>query len=369
MKPYIHFSGLNGLRAIAALAVVFSHATLSMASFGLNPFVFGTYPDGNPLTTLLAGFGVSIFFALSGFLITYLLMQEKSFGSISINNFYMRRILRIFPLYYLYLILAVVTTLIFGIHFEVKSLLFYIFFSANVPFILGGGIPLLLHYWSLGVEEQFYAFWVWVIKKSKSILASVTLLLAGLMILKCSLRVFDIYYHAGQMNWLYQIMNITRFQCMAIGAIGAIFYFQRNKIILSLIGSRVCQLASWIIIFFVLINKFHIASFLDNEILSVVTVFLIIGQAKQKNRIINLDNRILEFIGKRSYGIYVWHPLVIFYFAQILPKFHSSLASPLAYSIIYLGTFILTVAVASISYNFFEKKFLNMKEKYSVIQT
>src|SRR4051812_16240676 len=104
MKKVLHFSGLNGLRAIAAIAVVFAHTTTGLYSFGLDCFIFGKYPDGNPKSTLLAGFGVSIFFALSGFLITYLLLEEKRQKEINIKNFYIRRILRIWPLYYLYFI-------------------------------------------------------------------------------------------------------------------------------------------------------------------------------------------------------------------------------------------------------------------------
>src|SRR5271155_5691395 len=102
MKQAVYFSGLNGLRAIAALSVVFSHTTTSLNQFGLNPFIYGKFPDGTTKTTLLAAFGVTIFFALSGFLITYLLLEEKKTKEINIKNFYIRRILRIWPLYYLY---------------------------------------------------------------------------------------------------------------------------------------------------------------------------------------------------------------------------------------------------------------------------
>src|SRR5689334_11784431 len=113
MRPVLHFSGLNGLRAIAALSVLFGHTTMGLSSFGLNPFIFGQYSDGTPTTTLLAPFAVSIFFALSGFLITYLLLEEKRTTEINIKNFYTRRILRIWPLYYLYLIISILTWIIF----------------------------------------------------------------------------------------------------------------------------------------------------------------------------------------------------------------------------------------------------------------
>src|SRR6478735_4462608 len=96
----IHLKGLNGIRAIAALAVVFSHLGLSQLDFGI--------PTKNSID--LAGYGVSIFFSLSGFLITYLLLIEKErFGDIQIRQFYVRRILRIWPLYYFYLLITLLT--------------------------------------------------------------------------------------------------------------------------------------------------------------------------------------------------------------------------------------------------------------------
>ena len=166
----IHLNGLNGIRAIAALAVVVSHITLSLDKIGLNPNIFGTFPDGSPRGLDLAGFGVSMFFTLSGFLITYLLHTEKKkTNNISIKKFYWRRLLRIWPLYYMYIIICIAVLSFNGQSTFIGSLYYYIFQMANVPFILGtGGVGLLIHYWSLGVEEQFYIFWPWLVKNSNS---------------------------------------------------------------------------------------------------------------------------------------------------------------------------------------------------------
>lgn len=133
LKNRVHFSGLNGIRAIVALAVVFSHTTMGLKEFGLNQFIFGQYADGNPKATQLAGFGVTMFFALSGFLITYLLLEENKTGEINIKNFYIRRILRIWPLYYLYFVLTIITLFIFDIPYNKTSVLYYIFLLANIP--------------------------------------------------------------------------------------------------------------------------------------------------------------------------------------------------------------------------------------------
>jgi len=158
----VYFPGLNGVRAIAALVVVFSHITIALEKFDLDPFIFGTLANGKLKVTLMSEFGVTMFFVLSGFLITYLLLEEKSKAKIQIRKFYMRRILRIWPLYYIYLIVALVTLIVIGIPINGTSLLEYIFFASNIPFIYARPIPLLEHYWSLGVEEQFYLFWPWI---------------------------------------------------------------------------------------------------------------------------------------------------------------------------------------------------------------
>src|SRR5689334_8676740 len=92
-KEIVYFPGLNGIRAIAASLVLIWHAKKFRSLLGLLP---------GPEPTPMAGFAVTMFFVLSGFLITYLLLTEKErFGSISRRRFYVRRILRIWPPYYL----------------------------------------------------------------------------------------------------------------------------------------------------------------------------------------------------------------------------------------------------------------------------
>jgi peptidoglycan/LPS O-acetylase OafA/YrhL len=87
MKSPIYLNELNGIRAIAALAVLISHVTKSIGLFGLNPFFIGTNLDGAPKGLDLAGFRVSMFFVLSGFLITYLSWEENKRQPIDIKKF------------------------------------------------------------------------------------------------------------------------------------------------------------------------------------------------------------------------------------------------------------------------------------------
>src|SRR5258706_11837844 len=127
----VYVPGLNGLRAIAEVCVVISHIPLWLKEFGLNSKIFVTDSAGNAIGLPLAGHGVTIFFTLSGFLITFLLVEEKETGPIKVRDFYIRRILRIWPLYYLYFIICLITILCYGMRFNSGSIPFYIFLAAN----------------------------------------------------------------------------------------------------------------------------------------------------------------------------------------------------------------------------------------------
>lgn len=105
----IHLTGLNGFRALATTGVMISHIVIcAITEFGLNPHILGTLENGGAKGLQLAAYGVTIFFVLSGFLITFLLLKEKELQPVNIKHFYVRRILRIWPLYYLYLVICLI---------------------------------------------------------------------------------------------------------------------------------------------------------------------------------------------------------------------------------------------------------------------
>ncbi|MEP6927091.1 MAG: acyltransferase [Ginsengibacter sp.] len=361
----IYLPGLNGLRAIAALAVVVSHVTLALDQFGLNNKIFGTDIDGNPKGLDLAGNGVTIFFTLSGFLITFLLLKEKEISHLKIKNFYVRRVLRIWPLYYLYFLACIVTAFIFGITFEKSSIPFYIFLAANVPFIIGKTLPFLAHYWSLGVEEQFYLFFPQLAKQSnRRLFKIVSLLIVFFLSLKF---VFWILKRKYGFELPFLAITVTRFHIMLIGVAGAILYYNKNQKFLLLATHKAIQIFSWSCMLLIAINKFHIASVLDTELISILSVFLIIGQITKKNHIINLENKFFDFIGKISYGVYVLHPLLIFYFGKLFGRFNSD--SLFNYITIYFLLISITIIIAYISYEFYEKSFLKLKSKFTTVKS
>ncbi len=361
----IYLPGLNGLRAIAALAVVFSHITLDLDNFGLHYKIFGADLKGKALSFNLASHGVTIFFTLSGFLITTLLLKEKEKNKLKIKEFYIRRILRIWPLYYLYFAICIITMLCFGMNINGSSIPFYIFLAANIPSIIGSTLPFLAHYWSLGVEEQFYLFFPQIAKLPNKRLFKISIFLVALLII----LKFIFWMLANQYNIRlpYLAIGVTRFHTMLIGVIGAMLYYNGNKNYISISTHRVTQIISWVVILLLSLNKFHVASVIDGEIVSVVAVFLIMGQITKRNNIINLENSLCDFIGKISFGIYVIHPLLIFYFSKMLGHFKSdTLDNYLLIYTLIIGT---TILIAYLSYECYEKPFLKLKSKYTTIKS
>lgn len=357
MQPRFHLKGLNGLRAIAALAVVVSHLlVMGSSQFGL--------PE-NKRGLDLGGFGVSIFFSLSGFLITYLLLTEKEkFRTINIKAFYIRRMLRIWPLYYFYLAISVTTILILNTGQLPGSLLFYVFLCANVPFIAGTELPLLGHYWSLGVEEQFYLFWPWVIKLSKNLLRYLLIFTAVMLVLKIGFRILYGLYH---LEWPYMAIHVTRFECMAIGAIGAVLCFQNNNLFRRFVFHPTTQVAAWLAIFLMIPNLFHIASVIDNDIVAGITVILIMNVAMNTKTLISLDFPLFDFLGKISYGIYVYHPLILFLLHKWMGDYVRGIGLTGRYMIVFTAVILSTIFIAWLSYELFEKRFLNLKAKFALI--
>ena len=359
METKIYLPGLNGIRAIAAMAVVITHINNRLEYYGI--------PNA-PLLDL-ASYGVTIFFTLSGFLITFLLLKElEKTNTIDVKKFYMRRILRIWPLYYVYLIIVIFINGITNIQWPI---LFYLLMIPNLKnsfvgilnTIVGDKIMTFMvgHYWSLGVEEQFYAFWPWIVKKSKNLLYFLILFPIAFILLKLTLRIFDAHYN------ILVFVNYTRFGCLTIGGLGAYLYFKNYKKI-EILNNKWIEIVAWLFFIIVTANKFHITSIIDHEIISIFTLIIIFNQINNPKKLISLENKIFDYLGKISFGLYVYNPLVI-YLMTFLFNFFVIKNTFIKQSLIYVLVIPALILVAHISYNYFEKRFLKLKNKYTTVQS
>jgi len=357
MTQGIHLKGLNGVRAIAALSVVITHIVQRFEDFGL-PRMHGFEA---------AGYGVTMFFTLSGFLITFLLLKEKEkLGDINIKKFYTRRILRIWPLYYFYLALAVICLLLYDKEVLNGNTWFYVLLTANVPYILQTQIPLISHLWSIGVEEQFYLFWPWIVKKTTKLLKWLLLFIGIVLSLKL---LFWFYYHKTGNSIPLSIIQITRFHCMAIGACGAVFFFREDKKFLRFSFSLVTQIVLWLVLALCALDWFRGVPLINDEIIALVTLFLILNVAGNPKTIIPLDNWYINYLGKISFGIYMYHPLIIYLVAKWAGSFTRTLETDFQYIVIYLLVMFLTIVIAGLSYRFFETPFLRFKDKFTLVKS
>lgn len=306
--------------------------------------------------------GVTLFFVISGFLITYLLLneQEKS-HRVSIPKFYMRRILRIWPIYYLYLIIALSVTVLWSD----STIWYYIFFGANIPFILTMGIWPIVHYWSIGVEEQFYLFWPWIVKFSRGRNARLLALAIGLCALWLLCK-WGIYLGWGT-TYAYRFFAVTRFDCMMIGAIGAILYFAKVKWFNQLMGNRLLGLTCLLLLFFSLPWSGIIPAPIRPQTIALLSLVCILNQLYHP--IINLENRLCDFVGKISYGIYIIHPLLIFLLSGLYCSCGIHLSEGLATVLIYTLITSSTIFIAWLSYRFYESPFLRLKNRFAIVHS
>jgi peptidoglycan/LPS O-acetylase OafA/YrhL len=212
------------------------------------------------------------------------------------------------------------------------------------------------------VEEQFYLFFPWLAQSSR-LLRIAVILIAALLLLKAVFWVLDRHYN---IHLPYRIIDTTRFHIMLFGVVAAILYYRYELIFMAFTMLWITQVLSWFCLALVALNSFHIASVIDHEIISIVSVCIIIGQVT-KTSFVNMEKRLLDFIGKISYGVYVIHPLVIFLLSKAIGKFQSD--SIINYVVLYSAAIGATIGLAYLSYTFYEQQFLRLKKKYSTVQS
>jgi peptidoglycan/LPS O-acetylase OafA/YrhL len=376
-KSTIHFPNLNGLRFIAALLVIIHHIEQIRSLFGL--------PNhwGNTSLLRLGDEGVTLFFVLSGFLITYLLLAEREkFGQLAIGKFYLRRVLRIWPLYYFIVLMGLLIMPhipFFSIpelsahaldDLPQKVLLFGLIVP-NAALVLYGAVPYLSQAWSIGTEEQFYLFWPWVVQwGGKRVLAALIITAAFFITLK---RVIAAWYHASGpepgpvVSFCYNILYFFRIECMAIGAVLAAILFLRKDTILRWLMARSVQWGVLLLIVSLLLWGRHLP--LHEEVYSSLFGILILGLAAAKRPILWMEYRWINFLGKISYGLYMLHLIAIVIVLRTLAPWFDGQGRAVSWLLTLATVMLLTVAFATLSYYGLEKPFLRLKEAFIRIRS
>jgi len=367
--PYLE--GLNSLRFFAAFLVIIYHAKGSLIDLGLLA--------DKPVPILDKGVdAVDFFFTLSGFLITYLLLKEnRQYNDISIRKFYLRRVLRIWPVYFLivffrfslygfiypYIFHTSSTYADFPI---VKGLFLYLFFLPNLAAIIYN-VGLLHPLWSIGVEEQFYLLWAPLFKWFRKH----TSLLIAAAIIGCTAWYLLVWYNVVGFNSITRDFLLTeKFYAMIIGAgFGYILFYLFDAYDRSFFAGRFFQL----IVFSCLIYHFCLSDRLENNIwFNMLSPLLygafILNVSAVTKKLFSLEKAPFVFLGEISYGLYMYHSIISFFLKQAFQKW--MVHHPTNHLVLIALYFTLltggTIILALLSYRYFETRFLQLKHRYSV---
>lgn len=347
-----HIPALDCIRGLAVLLIMLFHC------FDFAVFKFGWM-------------GVDLFFVLSGFLITGILLDSKSSPNYY-RNFIVRRILRIFPLYYFILLfclilIPLISPQLFGPGYEyyIKHQSWFWLYMQNWLYSKTGfpDNQTLVHLWSLAVEEQFYIFWPLVIRlfNTKKLLAVCLIIVAFSLIFR-----FYIGAELGFVHPFKYMATFSRMDALTTGAIIAILIRKRPDwlekyimpvfiISLVIVGAAILYLKA---ILFVRLTPIY--TFID-ILFGCLLIFML---NKEKFLILRpLYGSVFSFFGKYSYGLYVYHFILYHVFEyNVLPGFITVFKNNgVALLINGIIVFLISIPVSMLSYKYLEKPFLKLK--------
>lgn len=382
----IYLKNLDGIRFFAALLVLLQH------SFGFKKSYSTTNSFADDWFASSGVIGVNLFFLLSGFLISYLLLIEKdSTGTVSYKKFYIRRMLRIWPLYLGYgLVLAFVSPYIsqmMGLGNDVTlgktilNIIFLFLFAVNFQLaFIGANKGVFDISWSVCVEEQFYLIWPIVIntfrKKLLGLLIAMVMVDYAAKIFLCFIlpAISNVKFEdAYVMNYL---MITDKLDLFGAGLVIALLYYHKERFgnFLQTIFHPFIQWTMLILSILYVLSVIRpegkmFALFGDHFVSAVLFGYLILS-AVMDTSILNLENNLLRTLGRISYGIYLFHTAVCQVVLVLFKKFIGQPDSYLVYEVAYpLTNIILTCMVAYFSYEYFERIFLKMKNRFALVKT
>jgi peptidoglycan/LPS O-acetylase OafA/YrhL len=375
MKVNRYFPGFNTLRFVAAVAVIIHHIEQFKGSLGLNniwmnPWVYG-----------MGKSAVSLFFVLSGFLITYLLLEEhQQTQTIHIGRFYGRRILRIWPLYYLIVAwafwgLPLLLPIAFNGMGDVQNdfagkLLLFLLILPNVALAAYPAVVGASQAWSIGVEEQFYLIWPLLMRLCINhlwfLFGAVIAIREGVLVSLNFVALNPAFLHLSaqaitQVGFIRDVWASMQFEYMALGGAMALLEFRGQFRKMTFFSQKPIQIAIGIGILTLIAQR----DFWGHDLIEATLFALLIANVAIQPQLWSaIENRFFNFMGKTSYGLYMYHPTLIVLALVGLrasPELltHQRTFNGLLYGIVIIGTF----SIAALSYLFFEKPFLNLKAR------
>lgn len=362
---------LDSLRALSIFGVMIEHFIPGSVYASFLSSWGGAFP-------LEWGSGVTLFFVLSGFLITGILLRcrdmvdlTKQSARFTSQRFYIRRFLRIFPVYYLALFS---TAIIFNFNNVSNEYSWHLTYTSNIRiFVQQSWDGYASHFWSLAMEEQFYLIWPLVILfLPKQYLLRSILLTVALAPLFRFIGCYGLHLSTIQIA----VFPFASLDALGLGALLAFYTHNHEKF--NYARSSICKFGLWVcfplLVLFVTISFAYKGTVLLNllvrpTILSIFFVWLISGAAKGFSGVPGrlLELKPLVFMGKISYGIYVYHYFISSICDRVFDYFNLTESFPLIF--VFSIKFLASLAVAIPSWFFIEKPINSFKRNFGYKQT
>jgi len=310
--------------------------------------------------------GVHLFFIISGFLITTLLLKEKiAHGKISLKFFYLRRVLRILPVAYLFLIVLIFLNIYFKLRIPAFDFVASFLFFKNFPI---KSVPFTAHFWTLAVEEQFYFSFPFLLAYStRSYFKAAIFIVIGILVISIlGFYLFKPIHLPPAMMFVIKVTMYSFWKGPVIILIGSVFSILTFKNIIKPEWGNKYYFLSFILLLTAIIlqtRTFPLYSPYISEYISAIIMGYVVVISINSNNFLSaiLNNAILVRIGILSYSLYIWQQLFIGRLPW-QPWLHNLHGYPLY--IIILIKLLSLVIIASASYYLFELKFLNLKKRF-----
>jgi len=369
-REKIYFENLDAIRFLCFLSVFLFHSFHTTDSEVLNSdihFFFShiLFANGN--------LGVNFFFVLSGFLITFLLIKEKKLnGQINLKKFWIRRVLRIWPLFYFcvffgFVLFPFIKTSLGEVSSETANIYYYLSFLNNFD-LISNGLPeasTLGVLWSIAIEEQFYLVWpiiLYFFNIKKYWIPFGIIFLASLISRFLNPTYLYFEYH-----------TLSCISDMVIGSFGAWLIIEKAKFKKLITNCSKLTIATVYLIFFIififrkpLLLEVEFLNIFERAIIGVVITFIILEQSFSLNSLFKFSKfKLFTKLGLISYGLYSLHFIGIlvaiqfFEFVDFPNKFIQTFLLETSFA------FFFTILISKISYRILEKPFLKVKERFS----
>jgi peptidoglycan/LPS O-acetylase OafA/YrhL len=347
-KAFRHLPVLDGVRALAILLVIGQHMAQK---------------------TVVAGYvGVDVFFVLSGFLITTLLVRERTgTGAIGIRAFYTRRALRLLPALFAAIVLGLLLAVTFatpGIREStLKGLPWVVFYSSDFAEASHRNLGLFNHTWSLAIEEQFYLLWPLLLLLICRARRRLEIAAVGLAML----AVADMLWSAYLASTAGHDRAYASLDGHAMGLLGgaalALMWHGATEWHLTPAARRLLQAAAAASVLGILLASVlfrtvgtTVLAMSLSTVLTVILISTLLGVADGPVHYL-FSSRPAIWIGKRSYGLYLYNFMLFYTFETLRPRDKT----------VDIVCLIATFAIAALSYKYLEQPFLRRKARYSVV--